>query len=67
MIRRLGMCTRLLKEWSKKVMHNNRKAIDKLMKKIDEVQDNDMTVQDLGKIKEINNQLRMAWDREKMY
>ena len=30
-IRKLGVCRKLLKEWSKKAIPNNQKAIDELM------------------------------------
>ena len=57
-IKKLSFCKKLLKEWSKKTLPNNQRQIDELVQKAEELQDNNATVQDYGKIREINDQLK---------
>ena len=57
----------MLKDWSRKVMPNNRKIIKELDQKVKKVQEKGKTRQDYEKMREISRQINLACEREEMY
>ncbi|XWS29657.1 hypothetical protein CRYUN_Cryun24cG0048500 [Craigia yunnanensis] len=66
-VEKLEYCKKLLIDWSKKVVPNNKKLIAELMQKIRERQNCVDSVQGYEEVKEMKNQIRQAWERDEVF
>ncbi|XWS23363.1 hypothetical protein CRYUN_Cryun28dG0007100 [Craigia yunnanensis] len=66
-IQKLSNCKRLLVEWSKETIPNNRKLIMELTKEAEVLQKNKVSASGFGEIRNINKKLKEAWENEEIY
>ncbi|XVF47270.1 hypothetical protein PTKIN_Ptkin03bG0096000 [Pterospermum kingtungense] len=67
MVQKLKKCKRLLVEWSIKAFPNNRKIIDKLLQKIDVIQNERFDDEGFRKVVALTVELEKVWLKEEKY
>lgn len=67
LVLKLKKSRRVLSDWSRKNVRNNRIAIEELKEELRKIQDGGEVEEDILKLRDLKEGIRLAWEKEEMY